>query len=151
MRKKVEIHTDGACAGNPGKGGWAAILRYKGTEKEITGYEENTTNNRMEIKAAIEALKALIEPCRAEIFSDSSYLVKAFEENWLEIWKRNGWKTAGKDEVKNRDLWLELDELTARHTVKWVKVKGHADNEGNLRCDRLAKQEIEKRESVQDV
>lgn len=143
--KKVEIYTDGACSGNPGEGGWGAILRYGAFEREISGYEPDTTNNRMELKAAIEGLRALKESCEVELFSDSSYMVNAFEKNWIYGWKFNGWKTKNKDDVKNMDLWRELDMLCAKHYVNWIKVKGHSDNEYNNRCDQLATGEIKKK------
>ena len=134
----VDIYTDGACSGNPGPGGWAAILIASGKEKEISGFEESTTNNRMELTAAIEALKALKVPCRVNLFSDSSYLVNAFVESWLENWKRNGWKNASKSPVSNSDLWHILDDFTGLHEIKWIKVKGHSDDPYNNRCDKLA-------------
>ncbi len=136
--KKVTIYTDGACSGNPGPGGWGAILMYKETKKEISGAKKDTTNNIMEITAVIEALKLLKEPCDVQVFSDSAYVVNAFEKGWLEKWKKNNWKTSGKDDVKNRDLWEELDALIQKHTVEFIKVKGHSDNEYNNRCDYLA-------------
>ena len=136
--KKVIIYTDGACSGNPGKGGYAAILKYKQIEKEICGAEDETTNNRMELMAVIKGLEALKEPCEAEIYSDSQYVVSAMNEGWLDGWRKNGWKTAGKKAVKNPDLWQRLSELTEIHKVSFVKVKGHADNEYNNRCDELA-------------
>lgn len=142
--KKVTIYTDGACSGNPGKGGWGAILKYGENEKEISGFEAETTNNRMELKAAIEALCSLKNPCEVELYSDSAYLVNAFEKGWIAGWKSNGWKNSSKDEVKNIDLWMKLDELSNVHKIKWVKVKGHSDNEYNNRCDKLATGEIKK-------
>ena len=142
--KKVTIYTDGACSGNPGAGGWGAILKYGEHEKEISGYEGVTTNNRMELTAAIEALKLLNQPCEVELYSDSAYLVNAFNNNWVEKWKKNGWKNAGKEEVKNMELWQQLDELASKHKVTWIKVKGHSDNEYNNRCDKLATDEIKK-------
>lgn len=142
--KKVLIYTDGACSVNPGEGGWAAILRFGEREKEISGYEAETTNNKMELRAAIEGLKALKEPCDVELYSDSSYLVNSFEKNWLENWKSNGWMNKSKDEVKNIELWKELDRLCNIHKVLWIKVKGHSDNEYNNRCDKLATGEIKK-------
>jgi len=148
--KKVKIYTDGACSGNPGDGGWAAILLYNGHEKEIAGYEKDATNNRMELKAAIEALKCLKEPCEAELYSDSSYIVDAFNSNWLENWKSNGWINSSKDEVKNIDLWKELEKLCSIHKVRWVKVKGHSGNEYNNRCDKLAVNEIKKNREKQE-
>lgn len=148
--KEVEIYTDGACSGNPGKGGWGVILLYKGKEKILSGYEEETTNNRMELTAAIEGLKALKEPCRVKLYSDSAYLVDALTKGWLWNWKKNGWtRGKDKDELKNTDLWQEIDALIHRHTVEWVKVKGHADNEFNNRCDKLATGEIAKRQKAE--
>lgn len=140
--KKVIIYTDGACSGNPGNGGWAAILKFGEVEKELSGYEENTTNNKMELTAAIKGLKALKEPCEVELYSDSAYLINAFEKFWLVNWKKNGWINSSKEEVKNSDLWKELDSLNTLHKIKWIKVKGHADNEYNNRCDKLATDEI---------
>lgn len=142
--KKVIIYTDGACSGNPGDGGWGAILKYGVHEKEISGFEENTTNNRMELKAAIEALKSLKGPCLVELYSDSAYLINCFEKKWLEGWKINGWRNSSKDEVKNIEMWKVLDELNNTHNIKWIKVKGHSDNEYNNRCDKLATGEIKK-------
>lgn len=135
---QVDIYTDGACSGNPGPGGWGAILIYKGSEKELKGNHPETTNNRMEMTAALEALKALKHPCQVQLHSDSAYLVNAFRQGWLEKWQRNGWQTAGRKPVENQDLWLELLEMTERHRVTWIKVKGHADNEYNNRCDKIA-------------
>lgn len=149
--KKVLIYTDGACSGNPGEGGWGAILMYGEREKELSGYEAVTTNNRMELTAAIEALKALKEPCEVELYSDSSYLINAFENYWLAGWKKSGWKNKSKEEVKNSDLWKELDYLNVRHRIKWFKVKGHSDNEYNNRCDKLATGEIKKRRQERDT
>lgn len=138
-KRAVEIYTDGACLGNPGPGGWAAILTYGDTQKEISGHEAQTTNQRMELKAAVEALAALKRPCKVNIHSDSAYLVNAFRQGWLDRWRRNGWKTRAKTDVENRDLWERLLELTGVHDVDWVKVKGHADDALNNRCDELAK------------
>lgn len=135
---KVEIYTDGACSGNPGPGGWAAILMASGKEKEISGFVESATNNRMELQAVIEGLKALKVPCEVTIFSDSSYVVNAFVEKWIDNWKTNGWKNASKSPVSNSDQWMELDKMSAKHRVKWQKVKGHSDNPLNNRCDKLA-------------
>ena len=134
----VEIYTDGACSGNPGPGGWAAVLIYNGKEKEISGSVPQTTNNRMEMVAAISGLKTLKFPCRVNLASDSAYLVNAFNSGWLQNWQRNGWKNSRKDPVENRDLWEELLELSKTHDVQWIKVKGHADNKYNNRCDELA-------------
>ncbi|MGI6777999.1 MAG: ribonuclease HI [Acetivibrionales bacterium] len=142
--KKVEIYTDGACSGNPGDGGWGAILKYGEHEKEISGFEENTTNNRMELIAAIKALSVLKVACEVDLYSDSAYLINAFKEGWINNWKQNGWVTSGKDEVKNIDLWKELEQLALKHKVTWIKVKGHSDNEYNNRCDKLATDEIKK-------
>lgn len=145
MIKKVIVYTDGACSGNPGAGGWGAILKYGEIEKEISGYEKETTNNRMELTAAIEALKRLKESCDVELYSDSAYLVNGFVQGWVRSWKAKGWRTASKDEVKNIDLWTELDRLNNTHKITWIKVKGHSDNEYNNRCDKLATGEIKKR------
>ena len=142
--KKVKLYTDGACSGNPGKGGYGAILIYNGIEKEISGYEEDTTNNRMELLAAIEGLKCLKFPCEVELYSDSSYLVNAFLNGWIYNWKRNNWVKNDKQEVKNIDLWQKLLELTKVHNINFIKVKGHSDNEYNNRCDKLATGEIKK-------
>lgn len=143
-RKQVVIYTDGACSGNPGNGGWGAVLMYKNKKKEISGGERNTTNNRMELLAPINALKLLKEPCKVDLYSDSAYLVNAFNENWLESWQNNNWRNANRKEVKNVELWQELLKLTAVHEVTFIKVKGHADNKWNNRCDQLAVMETEK-------
>ena len=140
--KKVEIFTDGACSGNPGPGGWGAILRYNGVEKELSGGEALTTNNCMELKAATEALNALKEPCQVDIYTDSSY-VRDGISGWIEGWKRNGWKTAAKKPVKNAELWQALDEATRRHAVRWHWVKGHAGHAENERADALARAGME--------
>ena len=140
--KEVIIYTDGACSGNPGPGGWAALLRYNDIEKEIFGAERETTNQRMELQAAAEALKLLKEPCRVKLHSDSAYLVNAFQLGWLDKWQKNGWKTVKKGPVENQDLWRELLKLSRRHEENGSKVKGHSDNEGNNRCDYLARQAI---------
>jgi len=142
--KKVTVYTDGACSLNPGPGGWAAVLIYKGTEKRLSGYEPETTNNRMELTAVIEALKALKEPCEVDLHTDSSYICDAFEKGWLSNWTRNGWKTASKKDVENRDLW-ELAVAYARgHRLNWKKVKGHSGDKYNSLCDSLARGEIRK-------
>lgn len=141
--KRITIYTDGACSGNPGPGGWAAILQYQGRERELSGGEAATTNNRMEMRAAIEALKALRVPCEADIHTDSAYLHRPFTEGWIDRWKRNGWRTASRKPVENQDLWMELVELADRHSVNWVKVKGHSDDELNNRADRLAVEAME--------
>lgn len=136
--KKVSIYTDGACKGNPGPGGWAAVLIYNKNEKEICGGEKYTTNQKMELKAAIEGLKALKERCEVILYSDSAYLINAFKRGWLKKWQQNGWKTVTREPVENQDLWKELLKLCRFHQVQWVKVKGHSDNEYNNRCDHLA-------------
>ena len=140
--EKVVIYTDGACSGNPGPGGWGAILMYKGTKKEISGAKNNTTNNVMELTAALEGLKMLKFPCEVELYSDSAYLVNGFLQGWIYNWMKNGWKTANKEPVKNKELWQELYALTKKHKVEFIKVKGHADNEFNNRCDEMARNEI---------
>lgn len=137
MSGKVTIYTDGACSGNPGPGGWAAILSYKGKEKELSGGEGLTTNNRMELTAAIEALRALKRPCAVDLYTDSQYVRMGITE-WMHNWKKRGWKTADRKPVKNEDLWLALDELTHTHEVAWHWVKGHADDPLNIRADELA-------------
>lgn len=142
--KKVELYTDGACSGNPGKGGYGGILIYKGIEKEYSGFADNTTNNRMELTAVIMGLKMLKEPVEIDIYSDSAYTVNAFLEGWIENWINNNWRTAGKKPVQNVELWQELLELIRPHKVTWHKVKGHADNSYNNRCDKLATGEIAK-------
>ena len=142
--KSVEIYTDGACSGNPGPGGWAAILLYRGVEKAISGGDRATTNNRMELLAAIRGLKLLNQKCGVTLYSDSAYLIDAMTKGWLDKWRMNNWKTTGKDDVKNRDLWEELIGLQSVHQVTWKKVKGHSDNEYNNRCDELARAEIKK-------
>ena len=139
MEKTVTIYTDGACSGNPGKGGWGALLMYGGSRKEISGYDPATTNNRMELMAAIRGLEALREPCRVDLYSDSAYLVNAMNEGWLKRWVKNGWKTASKKPVENIDLWQEILKLTTLHRVSFHKVKGHSDNPHNNRCDELAR------------
>ena len=141
--KKVVIYTDGACSGNPGPGGWGAILMYEGNKKEISGGKKDTTNNIMELTAAIEGLKLLKIPCEVDLYSDSAYLVNAFNQGWIYNWQRNKWKTAGKEPVKNQEIWEELYKLTKIHKVNFIKVKGHSDNEFNNRCDELARKAIE--------
>lgn len=136
--KHVDLYTDGACSGNPGAGGYGGILIYNGHEKEYSGYENDTTNNRMELRAVIEGLKLLKEPVELNIYSDSAYVVNAFLENWIENWQMNGWRTANRKPVQNVELWKELLELLTPHSVTWNKVKGHADNPYNNRCDKLA-------------
>ena len=144
MKKEVEIYTDGACTGNPGAGGYCAILIFKGVEKVVSGSEETTTNNRMELLAAIKGLKALKEGCKVKLYSDSQYLVDAFNKGWINDWQAKGWRTAGKSEVKNVDLWKDLLELMSIHEVELIKVKGHADNEYNNKCDKIAREEYKK-------
>ena len=138
----VEIYTDGACRGNPGVGGWGARLRYDDKVKEIFGGELDTTNNRMELTAAIEALKVLKRPCDVELYTDSQYVRKGITE-WIESWQQRGWKTAGKKTVKNKELWQQLLSLTEQHQVKWIWVKGHAGTEGNEIADELANKGID--------
>lgn len=143
--KTVEIFTDGACSGNPGPGGWGAILRFNGTTRELSGGEADTTNNRMELMAAISALNALKEPCAIDLHTDSNY-VKDGISGWIEGWKRNGWKTAAKQPVKNAELWQRLDALVASggHKIDWRWVRGHAGNPGNERADMLANRGVDK-------
>ncbi|MGI6192935.1 MAG: ribonuclease HI [Christensenellales bacterium] len=138
----VTIFTDGACSGNPGPGGWAAVLIYGEYRKEISGFEPMTTNNRMELTAAIKALQALNRPCEVELFTDSAYLCNAFLNGWIDSWIRNNWKKADKKPVENAELWQELVRLSRIHSIKWHKVKGHADNELNNLCDKLATGQI---------
>lgn len=140
--KDIIIYTDGACSGNPGPGGWGSVLMYKDLKKEISGFDKHSTNNIMEMKAVIEALKMLKEPSNVSLYSDSSYVVNAFIQKWTINWQKNNWKTANKKEVKNKELWQELITLTSIHNVKFIKVKGHADNEYNNRCDELARNAI---------
>ena len=140
--EEVIIYTDGACSGNPGPGGWGTILMYKDNKKEISGGMLDTTNNVMELTAVIEGLKLLKFPCRVKLYSDSAYVVNAFNEKWIYGWLKNGWRNASKEPVKNKELWQELYELTKVHEVEFIKVKGHADNEYNNRCDELARNAI---------
>lgn len=140
--EEVTIYTDGACSGNPGPGGWGAILMYKNVKKEISGGKKNTTNNIMELSAVIEALKLLKFPCKVTLYSDSAYVVNAFVQKWIFGWQKNNWKTSNKKDVKNKELWQELVKLTHIHNVTFIKVKGHADNEYNNRCDELARKAI---------
>jgi len=139
----VELFTDGACSGNPGPGGWGVLLRFKSTEKELCGGELDTTNNRMELMAAIQGLRALSRPCRVKIHTDSKYVLQGITE-WLEGWKAKGWKTANRKPVKNQDLWQELDQEIARHDIEWIWVKGHAGHIENERADELARSGIPK-------
>lgn len=140
--EEVTIYTDGACSGNPGPGGWGAVLMYKDVKKEISGGNSETTNNIMELTAVIEGLKMLKFPCKVNLYSDSAYVVNAFEQKWIYGWMKNGWQTSGKTPVKNKELWQELYNLTKTHEVTFIKVKGHSDNEYNNRCDELARSEI---------
>ena len=138
VNKHITIYTDGACSGNPGPGGWASLLMYNGKERILTGAEPDTTNNRMELAAVVESLRVLKEPCSVAVHTDSAYIVNAFNDNWIENWIKRGWKTAGKKTVKNQDLWKDLLKQMEIHDVKFVKVKGHSDDELNNRVDRLA-------------
>jgi ribonuclease HI len=142
VMKEVTIYTDGACSGNPGPGGWAAILLYNGTEKELTGYASETTNNRMELQAAVEGLKALKVACNVKLYSDSAYLVNCFKQKWYKNWVLNGWRNSKNQPVENQDLWKEILSLMETHQVEYIKVKGHADNPYNNRCDELARAQI---------
>lgn len=142
--EEITIYTDGACSGNPGPGGWGAILMMGDVRKEISGGSENTTNNIMELSAVIEALKLLKRPCKVTVFSDSAYVVNAFNQKWIYGWIKKNWRTAGGDPVKNKELWQELYSLTKVHDVTFNKVKGHADNEFNNRCDEMAVAESKK-------
>jgi ribonuclease HI len=135
--KQVRLITDGACLGNPGRGGWAYVLRYGSHHREMSGSAPETTNNRMELTAAIEGLRALKEGCEVEVITDSEYLKNGIT-TWIHGWKRNGWKTAAKKQVLNQDLWMELDELVQNHKIRWTWTKGHADHDDNNRCDELA-------------
>jgi ribonuclease HI len=137
MMKRVQLITDGACIGNPGPGGWACILRSGEKTKEMFGSEPHTTNNRMEITAALEGLRALREPCEVEVVTDSEYLKNGIT-TWIKGWKRNGWKTAARKPVVNQDLWMMLDDEVGKHQMRWTWTKGHADHDDNNRCDELA-------------
>lgn len=141
--KKILLYSDGSSLGNPGPGGWGTILKYKDNIKELSGGQENTTNNQMELKGAIEGLKALTEPCEVEIISDSKYVVQAINE-WLRNWLKNNWKTAGKKPVKNQQLWEEYVRIAKSHNIKATWVKGHAGHKENERCDQLARDEAER-------
>ena len=143
--KEVKLYTDGACSGNPGPGGYGAILIYNNIEKEISGAEANTTNNKMEIMAVLKGLEMLKEPCKVTVYSDSAYVVNAIDKGWIYSWKKNNWKKADKKEVKNIELWEKLLKLMDIHEVSFVKVKGHSDNEYNNRCDKLA---VQARENI---
>ncbi len=142
-RKDVNIYTDGACSGNPGPGGWAAILEFGIHQKEISGFMAGTTNNRMELFAAISGLGALKEPCNVRLYSDSAYLVNAFNDHWIEGWQKKGWKKSDGEPVENQDLWFILTAQTRKHHVEFIKVKGHADHPQNNRCDELARAAID--------
>ena len=146
--KKVIIYTDGACSGNPGIGGWGAVLVYNGRSKEISGYDKSTTNNRMELFAVIQALRALKESCEVVVHTDSQYVADAFNQNWIATWQLNGWRTAGKSDVKNADLWKALLYEVNKHKTTFVKVKGHADVALNERCDQLARGEVERYQTI---
>ncbi len=145
----VQAYTDGACLGNPGPGGWACVLIFGDTQKELSDGERQTTNQRMELVAAIKALEALKRPCHVTLYSDSAYLVNAFRQRWVDRWQRTGWQTSAKKDVANRDLWERLIALTDVHTVTWSKVKGHADNELNNRCDELARAAARRAQSAE--
>lgn len=144
IMEEVTIYTDGACSGNPGPGGWGAILMLGENRKEISGGSADTTNNIMELTAVIEALKILKRPCKVKVYSDSAYVVNAFLQKWIYGWIKKNWRTAGGDSVKNKELWQELYSLTKVHDVTFNKVKGHADNEFNNRCDEMAVAESKK-------
>ncbi len=143
-RSQVTIYTDGACSGNPGPGGWGAVLMWQGEERTLQGGEKETTNNRMEMMAAIKALQALKRPCQVALYSDSAYLINAFSQGWLAKWQKNGWLTSKKEPVENQDLWRQLLELAQTHEISWHKVKGHSDNPYNNRCDAMAVEEAAK-------
>ncbi|MFC5702504.1 ribonuclease HI [Cohnella faecalis] len=140
--KEVTIYTDGACSGNPGPGGWGAVLMFGEHRKDLSGAEKMTTNNRMELLAAIEALSILKEPCKVKLHSDSAYLVNCFQQGWMKGWIRNGWRNSKGQPVENRDLWERLAELMKNHQVEYVKVKGHSDNELNNWCDQMAREAV---------
>ena len=140
--KQVIIYTDGACRGNPGPGGWGALIRFDSAEKEIFGGQANTTNNQMELSAAIEGLSILTEPCNVELFTDSKYVMDGITQ-WIQNWKKNNWRTAAKKDVKNKELWQKLDQLIAQHQVQWHWVKGHSGDAGNEAADLLANKGID--------
>lgn len=147
--KRVTLYTDGACSGNPGVGGWGSVLIFNGHEKRISGAHPSTTNNRMELTAVIEGLKCLKQPCTVDVYSDSSYTVNAFEKGWIYDWERQDWQKADKKPVLNADLWQELFLLSKTHELNFIKVKGHADNEYNNICDKLATDAVKKYKSGQ--
>ena len=142
--KNIVLYTDGACSGNPGPGGWGAVLMYKNAKKQISGFEPDTTNNRMELTAVIKGLLCLKERCMVEVYTDSAYVLNAFQKGWIVAWENNGWKTANKKPVENQDLWHALLNLTKDHVVHFNKVKGHSTDEINNLCDKLATDEIKK-------
>ena len=146
-KNTVYIHTDGGCRGNPGPGGWGAYLKYGQHEKEMYGFEENTTNNRMELMAAIQALESLSRPCQVHLTTDSQYVRQGITE-WMDGWKKRGWKTAAKKPVKNQDLWQRLDQAVAKHDVDWHWVKGHSGDPGNEKADELANRAMDERKVV---
>jgi ribonuclease HI len=148
--KEVEIYTDGACSGNPGPGGYGTILKYGPNEKELSGAYDNTTNNRMELMAVIKGLESLKEPCQVILYSDSKYIVDAMTKGWVTRWRSRGWMRNDKERAKNVDLWERVLQLADRHRVRWVWVKGHADNEFNNRCDRLAVEAIKHKPRLMD-
>ena len=137
------MYTDGACSYNPGPGGYGIVLIYNGYEKQFSGFNESTTNNRMEVTAVIEGLRKLKEPCDVTIYTDSAYTMNAFDLGWLEDWQKNNWKNSQKKDVLNKDLWLDLLEEMSKHKISWVKVKGHSDNKYNNICDKLARAEVD--------
>ena len=145
-KNRVEIYTDGACSGNPGPGGWGAVLRYNGAEKELNGGADETTNNRMELTAVIQSLRALTRACDVTVYTDSKYVMDGITK-WLAGWKARGWKTAAKKPVKNQDLWQDLDEECLRHTLHWEWVKGHSDHPENDRADALARKYYEEKQN----
>ena len=144
IMQKVIIYTDGACSGNPGPGGWGAILMAGDNKKEISGGKKDTTNNVMELTAALEALKLLKFPCEVDLYSDSAYLVNGFDKGWIYNWNKNNWQTANKEPVKNKEIWEAIYKMTKVHKIKFIKVKGHSDNEFNNRCDEMARNAIKK-------
>ncbi|HIQ72532.1 MAG TPA: ribonuclease HI [Candidatus Onthenecus intestinigallinarum] len=149
--KEVTMYTDGACSGNPGPGGWGTILIYGEHRKEMSGFMPDTTNNRMEVFAVIQGFLSLKQPCKVAVYSDSAYFVNAFNQHWIENWKRNGWKNAAKKPVENQDLWKWLLTLMQDHDVSIHKVKGHADNPNNNRCDELATGQIKRYAKPKDA